>query len=119
MNTTTIEDEESTNYRKYRGKCKEMSEALVAENPGFRLVRGHYDCPMWGMQVHWWCEDAEGVVHDPTKLQFPSRGIGEYIEFDGWTSCENCGKKIHEDEGKPMGRFLCCSDTCCMKLVGL
>jgi hypothetical protein len=35
---------EESDYMKYRGKCKEMSEALVKENPKLRLVRGHYYC---------------------------------------------------------------------------
>lgn len=108
-----------TDYEKYRGKCKEMSEQLVADNPTFRLVRGHYVCPIWGKQQHWWCEDIDGKVHDPTARQFPSKGMGEYIEYDGFVECEECGAHIKEDEAYPMGRFFVCSDICARSLVGL
>ena len=43
--------DEQSDYLKYRGKCKEMSEALVANNPALRLVRGHYWCPIWNTMV--------------------------------------------------------------------
>ena len=33
---------EIDDYQRYRGKCKEMSEALIAADPSLRLVRGHY-----------------------------------------------------------------------------
>ena len=38
----------SENYRKYRGKCKEMCEEWLLKYPELILVRGHYICPHWG-----------------------------------------------------------------------
>lgn len=61
-------------YLTYRGKCKEMSEDLVRQNPSLSLVRGHYICPIWGSQPHWWVKDTSGAILDPTKRQFPLRG---------------------------------------------
>lgn len=109
---------EQNNYSKYRGKCKEMSESLSAEM-GYRLVRGHYYCPFWGKQAHWWTVDGDGMIHDPTRLQFPSFGNGEYVEFDGWTKCAECEKRIHENDAVRCGNYAVCSNECACALVGL
>lgn len=116
MNT----EEMQANYIKYRGKCKPMSEALVALNPGWRLVRGHYFCPLWSRnEPHWWCVDEDGKIHDPTKLQFPSAGLGIYEEFDGMCECAECGTSVHENDGTPYGNYMFCSTPCAMRFVGL
>lgn len=110
----------NNDYTKYRGKCKEMSEALVQQNPELRLVRGFYDCPVWGEQQHWWCEDSDGKNVDPTKNQFPSKGIGMYREFDGMVSCSNCGTEMHEHEVVCAdGRYAFCSGKCYGRFVGV
>jgi hypothetical protein len=108
-----------SDYGTYRGKCKEMSEALVADDPSLTLVRGHYHCPVWGAQPHWWTKRPNGEVVDPTKRQFPSRGCGEYVEFDGNLECSNCGKSIKEDDADIEGRYAFCSYTCHGKFVGV
>lgn len=106
-------------YLKYRGKCKEMSEALVKADPTLTLVRGFYHCPSWGEQQHWWTKAADGTINDPTKDQFPSRGRGEYVEFDGIIKCSNCGKEMKEEEADIDGRYAFCSDQCHAHFVGL
>lgn len=110
-----------SNYSRYRGKCKEMCEALVADDPSLKMVRGHYYEPTWGREEpHWWCVNAEGVIIDPTKLQFPSGGIIDcYTEFDGTFDCEECGKNFPEAELVAAGNYPVCSNTCALKLVGL
>lgn len=108
-----------TDYEKYRGKCKEMSEELVRKNPTLALVRGHYHCPIWGEQAHWWTKAVDGTIHDPTKDQFPSRGIGEYVEFDGNLSCSNCGKSMREEDADIEGRYAFCSYECHGHFVGV
>jgi len=99
-------------YLKYRGKCKEMSEAAVAADPTLTLVRGHYHCPLWGEQPHWWTVRQDGTIYDPTKNQFPSKGIGEYVPFNGTVSCEQCGKEVHEDDAVLYGNYAFCSGEC-------
>lgn len=106
-------------YARYRGKCKEMSEALVDADPALTLVRGHYMCPMWGEQPHWWAKAADGTIIDPTKDQFPSRGIGEYVEFDGEIACANCGKSVREEEADIEGNYAFCSYECHGHFVGV
>jgi hypothetical protein len=107
-----------TDYEKYRGKCKEMSEALLQQNPALTLVRGYYCCPIWGEQPHWWTKAADGTIHDPTKNQFPSRGVGEYVEFDGNVDCANCGKSMKEEDADIDGNYAFCSYECHGKFVG-
>lgn len=108
-----------SDYEKYRGKCKEMSEALVKADSTLMLVRGHYHCPIWGEQAHWWAKRSDGTVVDPTKDQFPSRGVGEYVEFSGIIPCSNCGKEIREEDADIEGRYAFCSSTCHSHFVGI
>lgn len=107
-------------YLQYRGKCKEYSEALVAEDSSLTLVRGYYHCPMWGKQEHWWCKKPDGTIVDPTVDQFPTSGIAaEYEEFDGMCECAECGKRIPEEEARFDSRYAFCSTACNMRFVGL
>jgi hypothetical protein len=106
-----------TDYLKYRGRCREMSEALVKADPTLTLVRGHYVCPMWGRQQHWWCKRPNGEIVDPTVGQFPTRGVAaEYVEFDGRV---DCGEEGHEGKFRIDGRYAFCSTECNMRFVGL
>lgn len=110
-----------TNYEKYRGKCKEMSEALIADDHTLRLVRGYYYEPQWNREEpHWWCVKPCGEIVDPSKKQFPSGGVSEwYTEFDGSVVCEQCGVSGKEADFIPISNYICCSNACCLRLVGL
>jgi hypothetical protein len=99
-------------YALYRGKCRELAEAAVAADPTLTLVRGHYLCPVWGPQAHWWTTRPDGTVFDPTALQFPSKGTGEYVPFDGWHECEQCGTRVREEDAVIDPPHLFCSNTC-------
>ncbi len=105
-------------YDKFRGQCKPMSEAAVAADPTLTLVRGHYICPFWGPQQHWWTKKPDGTIHDPTVLQFPSKGMGEYVEFDGLCECSECGQKIREEDAHFDGRHPFCNSTCYGRFIG-
>lgn len=113
-------DEINADYVKYRGRCKEMSEKLVLEDPTLTLVRGFYYCPLWeSEEPHWWTKKPDGTIVDPSKLQFPSAGIGEYVEFDGNITCSQCSKSILEKDAVINGNYGFCSNACAMKFVGL
>jgi hypothetical protein len=112
-------EQEEANYLKYRGKCKEMSEAAVAADSTLILVRGHYHCPIWGEQPHWWAKRQDGTVVDPTKDQFPSKGIGEYVEFNGRVQCSECGKDMAEEEASYESNYCFCSYECHGRFVGV
>lgn len=61
-------------YKRFRGKCREMSEKAVLEDPTLTLVRGFYFCPIWNSEEpHWWCKRADGTIVDPTAAQFLCR----------------------------------------------
>ena len=111
-----------SDYSKYRGKCKEFVDELVKSNKALRAVRGFYYCPIWNKEEqHWWAEDESGNIHDPTKKQFASKGVGEYREFDGTLECEICKKTF--DEGKPGSDcgpgHVVCSGYCYCRMVGI
>lgn len=110
---------QDNDYLQFRGKCKEMSESLVSQDPTLTLVRGHYLCPYWGEQPHWWVKDQNGKVIDPTSRQFPSKGAGEYIEFDGNVDCSQCGKTMREEDADFESNYAFCSTKCHMRFVGL
>jgi len=106
-----------TDYEKYRGKCKEMSEDLILKDPTLTLVRGYYYDYQWGKQEHWWCQREDGTIVDPTKDQFPSKGSGLYEPFSGVCECETCGKDVLEEDATMAGPYPCCSYECAMRLV--
>jgi hypothetical protein len=109
-----------SDYLTYRGKCKEMSEAAVAADATLTLVCGHYHCPTWGQQEHWWTVRADGTVYDPTAAQFPSRGLGVYVPWDGTHECAECGKSMTTEEvGSAEGRYAFCSSRCHGRFVGV
>jgi hypothetical protein len=99
-------------YERYRGKCKELSEQLVATDPTLTLVRGYYHCWTWGKQPHWWCKTHDGTIIDPSRLQFPSRGLGDYEEFTGEVECEYCGKSVLEENAYLVEQHVYCSGRC-------
>jgi len=108
-----------TDYQKYRGRCRELAEEAVKQNPTLTLVRGHYYCPVWGKQPHWWAKTPEGEIVDPSKRQFPSKGIGDYEEFDGMVECSECGTRIPEEEGDYESNYVFCSYECHGRFVGV
>lgn len=109
----------SGDYLEYRGKCKEMSEALILKDPSLTLVRGTYWDYMWGDQPHWWCTREDGTIVDPTAKQFPSKGQGDYTPFDGVIICSQCGKETNEDEASFESNYAFCSGLCHGKFVGV
>lgn len=101
-----ITDEASAVY----GKCAEITEAFAKAFPELRRVRGHYHCPHWGERDHWWLVAPDGSIVDPTRAQFPSRGIGEYVEWIEGTKeptgmCPNCGGPCYDGD-------YCCTEAC-------
>lgn len=107
-------------YKKYRGKCKEYCDAAVLADPTLTLVRGHYFCPIWNTdEPHWWTVKQDGTIFDPTRLQFPSAGLGIYTPFNGNISCENCGKEVPEKEACIDGHHAFCSSRCYGQFVGV
>jgi hypothetical protein len=109
-----------SNYMKFRGRCKELSEDAMLADPTLTLVRGHYWCPIWNTEeAHWWCVKPDGTVVDPSRLQFPSTGHGIYTPFDGHLDCAECGKDVLEEDAVFESNYTFCSVSCLMRFVGL
>lgn len=93
------------------GNCEHFSRLMVSHFPELVLKKGVYHCPIWGERCHWWVS-YEGVILDPTRHQFPSKGIGEYVESEGKNTvigkCANCGSLCYE--GAPSSMF--CQASC-------
>ena len=108
-----------SDYNKYRGKCKEYVDKAIKADPSLVKVRGHYHCPMWGVQAHWWCVKPDGGIFDPTVKQFPKPHVGDYIPFNGKIECSQCGKQITEETALFHSNYAFCSTSCNMRFVGL
>lgn len=109
-----------SDYMEFRGKCRELAEAAILKDPTLMLMRGHYVCPEWGEQQHWWTVQQDGSIHDPSVKQFPSRGEGVYVPFDGIVECCECGKEMQEkDAWRLEGRYAYCSYGCYGRFVGV
>lgn len=111
--------DQANDYERFRGKCKELSEAAIEADSTLTLIRGHYICPIWGEQPHWWTVRPDGTVFDPSKNQFPSKGIGTYIPFDGTVTCSECGKELKEKDAEFESNYAFCSVRCHGKFVGV
>jgi len=112
-------EEQMSDYREFRGKCKELAESTTLADPSLVLVRGHYYCHVYGEQPHWWCARPDGTIVDPSARQFPSNGMGVYTPFDGTVECAECGKEMQEHDAKFDGNYAFCSTKCNMRFVGL
>jgi hypothetical protein len=111
---------EETGYEKFRGKCHELSLQAIEEDPTLTLVRGHYYCPIWNKEeAHWWTVRPDGTIHDPSKAQFPSGGLGTYTPYKGVVTCEECGQELPEAEATFDGHHVFCSSECYGRCVGL
>ena len=108
-------------YKRYRGKCKILAEGECKNNPNLKLVKGWYYCPIWNTnEQHYWCEDEKGQIVDPTKLQFPSKGMGEYKKYEGVFPCSCCKTDIKENDAKESlvhGKYIFCTTQCYVKFV--
>lgn len=112
-------EQQTEDYLRFRGKCKELAEVAILEDPTLKLVRGHYYCYAHGEQPHWWCEKPDGTIIDPSARQFPSNGNGAYVPFNGIVECAQCGKEMQEDEAHFESNYAFCSTRCNMRFVGL
>ena len=103
------------------GLCASASKELAAAFPTLRIVRGHVSGVLIGRRGHWWCEDPDGTIYDPTRRQFP--GPMDYEEWQPGTEvrvgrCMNCGDDIYEiiESLDNVVQKCCCSEACAKEL---
>lgn len=93
-----------------RAQCEEITRNMQNAFPELTRIRGFYCCLGWRKSEHWWLQDKDGNIVDPTKSQFRSQGGGEY---EGWSEgakeptrkCLNCGGYSYDYKQ-------CCCDSC-------
>lgn len=92
------------------GHCDDATLAMQAAFPELRRIRGHYYCFTWGPRTHWWLITEAGEIIDPTAIQFPSEGHGEY---EPWLEgAEEPSGKCPECGGYVYGGGTVCSEAC-------
>lgn len=65
--------------RKQVGKCRECCEIVHANFRELSITYGEYECSITGkMYPHFWLEDTDGKIIDPTRWQFIDKGLGIY-----------------------------------------
>ena len=102
-------------YRTSHHKCGIFVRAMQAKFPELRRVPGFYFTPdgQGSFGEHWWLQDAEGGVVDPTADQFPCLDQGRYVPYDPAVhltvkgKCQHCGVGLYLRQGTSA-----CSQAC-------
>lgn len=66
-------------YKDAYGQCNDVCKKMVRQFPELTIIHGTYLCAAIGPRHHSWCITAEGIIVDPTEIQFPSCGSGRYL----------------------------------------
>jgi hypothetical protein len=96
----------NVNPKACAGTCQSVVRKMVAAFPELRRVPGYFGT----FHQHWWVEDVDGRVIDPTRYQFPDEGKGgTYYGLPGYPlfPCFECGTTVYKVDFNP-----CCSAEC-------
>ena len=89
-------------------QCFKATEDMSKNFTDLKRVRGHvFVAQNQRVEEHWWCEDWDGCIVDPTRHQWHGP-VYDYIEFDGEKpigKCYRCGKYIYKSSCK--NEFFC------------
>ena len=90
-------------YNKAYGNCEGFSKKMKRKFPELIITKGYYECMVWGRREHWWLQTKDGQIFDPTAVQFPSKGICEYIPWNKddpqpTGKCPQCGEYTFNNE---------------------
>lgn len=92
-----IEQHGSKSPEEAWGRCKEYTDEMAKVFQDLEVRAGYYHCYIWGRRTHWWLITKNGIVVDPTAIQFPSKGTGEYESLNERQRpigrCINCGRE--------------------------
>jgi hypothetical protein len=94
-------------YRTASYNCGTFTRAMAERFPDLKRVPGFYYAPDSDAShgEHWWLEDAQGAIVDPTADQFPSQGRGRYVRYSPRIhkllkgKCMGCGRSLYTREG--------------------
>jgi len=82
------------------GRCEEFAFAMAKAFRSLTVRYGHYVHSYGTAEVHFWCEDADGSVVDPTASQFPPGGSYRRGRIGGRlvrALCAKCHGPLFED----------------------
>lgn len=94
-------------YRTSAYNCASFTRVMAERFPELKRVAGFYFAPDSDAShgEHWWLEDAQGGIVDPTADQFPSQGRGRYVHYDPRQhlvlkgKCMGCGVGLYTRMG--------------------
>lgn len=93
-------------YRTSAHNCAQFSRALAERFSSLKAVAGFYFSPNGASRgEHWWTEDADGNIIDPTADQFPCQGAGRYVRYSPNLhktvkgKCMGCGAGLYSRTG--------------------
>ena len=85
---------------------------MAARFPHLKPVAGFYYSPGTPEQPegvshgeHWWLQDGDDTIIDPTADQFPCQGLGRYVRYDPTLhavvkgKCPCCGLGLYTRQG--------------------
>lgn len=72
-------DENIKTYNDALGNCYKTCVKMRREFPELKMIRGWYKIPNKKKQTHWWLETVDGLIIDPTLIQYSE--AGKYIPF--------------------------------------
>lgn len=85
------------------GFCFSASKQMVETFPELKQIKGYVVTEFSGSSAHWWCEDANGKIYDPTALQFED--IISYEQYNEEKhgplptgKCYDCGDYIYDEK---------------------
>lgn len=115
--TKTYQDWIANNVVDPQYRCEYWSKEMVKAFPELKRIRGYFVIHNVNRIPHWWLEDVDGNVIDPTSSQFLLSNDCSYEGLDETISqptgkCINCGEFCYTQEAF-------CSDTCAEKLLML
>lgn len=85
-------------------QCAEVTLKMQEAFPHLIRKRGFYICPFWGERTHWWLQEEDGTIVDPTARQFTlSNGTGEYKVLERDEDCPtgvcmDCGAHVYRHQ---------------------
>ena len=101
--------------------CETATKLMAEEFPELTRVPGRVVCEVQGSMNHWWLENEDEEIVDPTVSQFQ---IPNGLIYEKWTpgtptkvgKCMNCGESIFENlnslSDSPSVSTTSCSEEC-------
>ncbi len=106
-------------YRTSRYNCGTFVRAMHKKFPELRMVPGYYYTPDGrdSLGEHWWLQDEQGAIIDPTADQFSCLDRGRYVPYDPGTHLTVKGKCLHCGAGLVLRQGASACSASCAKAI--